>query len=33
MPVGRPSSVKPAGTEIAGCKVALIQYADFIHAT
>src|SRR5438093_13642462 len=31
-PTGRPSAVKPAGTEIAGSNVALIQYADFIHA-
>src|SRR5581483_4458026 len=30
-PTGRPSRVKPAGTEIAGPYVALIQYADFIH--
>src|SRR5437667_349650 len=31
-PTGSPPSVKPAGTEIAGRNVALIQYADCIHA-
>jgi hypothetical protein len=31
-PTGSPSPVKPAGTEIAGRNVALIQYADFIQA-
>ena len=32
-PTGRPVGVKPAGTESAGAKVVLIQYAVRIHAT
>ena len=31
IPTGKSSEVNPAGTEIAGQKVALIQYADFIQ--
>src|SRR5207302_1405760 len=32
-PTRRPSTLKPAGTDMAGRNVAVIQYADFIHAT